>query len=65
MATYRVVCIEQGRTIEQSSFVAEDDAEALALFSLRHEVTDCEIWCGERLVARLPRGELPVLLKRR
>jgi|GEM_PF-6408546 len=58
MANYRVLCLERGRVAERSDYIAEDDGEALALFVLRRETADCELWCGERLVAAIPREDL-------
>lgn len=62
MPAYQLLCFERGRVVERLVFDAEDDAEALALFVLRNEQTDCELWCGDRLVARIPKGHAPMHL---
>lgn len=44
---------------EMHEIEADSDSEALALMGLRGEKSDCELWCGDRLVARVPRGSNP------
>ena len=40
---------------------ADDDVEAVELVRLGRELTDCELWCGKRKVAFIPRGGAPVI----
>lgn len=64
MPRYRVLCFEGPTIAERAEFEAEDDDEALVLFALRGETTDCEIWQGDRKVAVIPRGTTPRLAGR-
>lgn len=61
METYRVDCLSGSEVVETDQYEARDDIEALILFNLRGETTDCELWCGIRLVARVPNGGRPIL----
>jgi hypothetical protein len=61
VASYRIHCFDGD--IPDETFVAADDGEALALVRLRLVRVDCELWCGSRLVATLPKkGGAPLLL---
>ena len=62
MAIYRLLSIANQRVFDRVEYQAEDDTEALALFAIRGETTDCELWCGERRVATIPRGADPILV---
>jgi hypothetical protein len=53
MPLYRILCLDGGRIVESLNLDADDDKEAVALLMLRGEKTDCELWCGQRQVARL------------
>lgn len=53
---YRSYCLNGTKVVESDEYDAEDDAEALALFALRREKHDCELWCGDRKVATIPPG---------
>jgi hypothetical protein len=61
MAIYRLFCLDDGHVVERADYCADDDSEALALFTLRGELTDCELWFGNRLVATIPAGQSPKL----
>ncbi|KKC27738.1 hypothetical protein [Sphingomonas sp. SRS2] len=50
--------------VDRFDFEAEDDSEALALLALRREKLECDLWCGDRLVATIPSGANPVLAGR-
>jgi hypothetical protein len=50
---YRIHCFDSD--VPDETFVAADDGEALALVRLRLVRMDCELWCGSRLVATLPK----------
>lgn len=56
MPTYQVFCPNDISPGEEMYFEAEDDQEALSLFTLRGEDADCEIRCAGRLVAFVQRG---------
>ena len=60
MPVYRIHCL--GTEVPDETFEATDDAEALALAQLRLVPLDCELWCGARFVAALPKdGGRPIL----
>ncbi len=61
MATYRSYCLDGARVIESAEYEGDDDAEALELFALRGEKSDCELWCGDRKVATIAKGTEPIL----
>ncbi|MET0372620.1 MAG: hypothetical protein ABW128_00015 [Rhizorhabdus sp.] len=60
MTRYFVFCMDGDRILERLDFEAEDDAEAIALLALRRERVECDLWCGSRLVATIPKGGNPV-----
>ncbi len=64
MQTYRVHCLSGDQIVETGEYIAKDDSEAVTLFHLRGERTDCELWCRERLVAKIPKGSMPILVAR-
>ena len=64
MARYFVFCMDGERILERFDFEAEDDAEAVALLALRRERAECDLWCGDRLVAIIPKGENPFFIDR-
>ena len=53
MPGYRIDCFDGDNRDE--NFDAADDAEALELVRLRLVPFDCQLWCGARLVATLPK----------
>ena len=59
MVTYRIFGLEGGAPFERLEYDADDDAEALALFGLRGEKEDCNLYCGVRKVATIMRGNIP------
>lgn len=64
MARYFVFLMEGDSILERLDFEADDDAEALALLALRHEQVECDMWCGDRFVATIARGENPAFVYR-
>lgn len=64
MQTYRVHCLSGEQIVETGEYEARDDSEAVILFHLRGEKTDCELFCGERLVAKIPEGGMPIWVAR-
>lgn len=64
MARYFVFLMDGDSILDRLDFEADDDAEALALLALRRERADCDMWCGDRFVATIPKGANPSLVKR-
>ncbi|KRB79349.1 hypothetical protein ASE00_19760 [Sphingomonas sp. Root710] len=64
MARYFVFLMDGDSIIDRLDFEADDDAEALALLALRREQVDCDMWCGDRFVATIPKGTNPSLVTR-
>ena len=63
MAIYRVICLDSGRIVERCQYEADSDSEALRLFDLRQESTDCELWRGTTRIALIPKGCRPILVE--
>lgn len=52
--TYRYYCLDQfGRLHNAQWFGARNDEEAISAIEAKHPASICEIWQGERLVAKL------------
>jgi len=64
MARYFIFCMDGETILDQFDFEADDDAEALALLRLRREKVECDLWCGDRLVATIPKGTNPSRIDR-
>lgn len=64
MARYFVFCMEGDRILDRFDFEADDDSEAMALLALRRERVEIDLWCGDRLVATIPKGKKPIFVDR-
>ena len=64
MARYFVFCMEEERILDRFDFEADDDSEAMALLALRRERVEIDLWCGDRLVATIPKGKNPIFVDR-
>lgn len=54
MADYRLYCLDGvGKVSSAEWFEADDDEAAIEVAKETHEGSECELWLGKRLVARL------------
>jgi hypothetical protein len=54
VANYRIYCLDGANKVASAEWVeAEEDDNAIAIVSERHDGYKCEIWHGKRLVVRL------------
>ena len=54
MANYRIYCLDGLNKVAAASWIeAEDDEAAVELVTERHDGYKCEVWDGQRLVARM------------
>jgi hypothetical protein len=55
MTDYRLYCLDDGRHIAHGEwFEADDDEHAVAIVSAKKLGLHCELWQGNRLVAKIP-----------
>jgi hypothetical protein len=54
MRNYRLNGHKDGRIISTAVFDAADDGAAIEKARARAALVDGELWCGRRLVARIP-----------
>ena len=65
MGSYRFYPVKGGVRVKPAiPLGADDDVEAVELVRLGREPTDCELWCGKRKVALVPRSGAPVIWER-
>lgn len=58
MLRYRIFCHDGAHKLASAGWVqAEDDEAAISQVRERHDGYKCEIWDGQRLVARLDLSE--------
>ena len=56
MGTYRLYSLDGVRKVASAQWIeADGDDEAVVVAKEQMDGHDCELWQGERLVARLPR----------
>ena len=54
MANYRIYCLDGADKVASAGWIeADDDEVAVALVEQRHDGFKCEVWDGQRLVARV------------
>ncbi len=55
MTDYRLYCLDRVSKIESAEWLqAKSDDEALVLVRSMKKTINCELWDGNRLVARIP-----------
>ena len=58
MATYRLYCLDGLSKVVSAEWIeAEDDGRAVELAKDMTDAMKCELWQGDRLIARLDRKE--------
>lgn len=62
MPMYRLYCLHKGRITKGDWLEAEDDSLAIAAAREQNPDVDCELWLGERLIARIPAGGDPIVI---
>jgi hypothetical protein len=59
MADYRLYCLDGANKITSAENIpAQSDQAAIAIARARKMHTPCELWCSNRLVAKIP-AQLP------
>lgn len=54
MAGYRLYCLDGVRKVSSAEWIdADDDEAAIEVAKETHDGHECELWQGQRLVARL------------
>ena len=55
MADYRLYCLDGVGKITAAEWIdATGDAEAIMIASSLKKQVECELWCGNRLIVRIP-----------
>jgi hypothetical protein len=55
---YRYYCLDRAGQLHRAAwFDARDDDDAIAQVKARHQDATCEVWRGDKLIARLPAEE--------
>ncbi|HEY8433624.1 MAG TPA: hypothetical protein VIK68_03315 [Sphingomicrobium sp.] len=55
LGEYRLYCLDQNRHIAHGEwFAADDDDHAIALVTAKRLGIHCELWSGNRMVAKIP-----------
>ena len=62
IASYRLYCLDNGSIMKGDWIEAADDSGARDKVRLHHPDVDCELWLGDRFVAKVPAGCPPVLI---
>jgi hypothetical protein len=61
MPSYRLFCYEGTRISRGEIIESVDEMTVIEMVRRRHSDEVCEIWAGDRLVARLTKGGLAVM----
>lgn len=59
---YRLYCLRNGRITKGIWLEADNESEAVAAASAQNSDSNCEVWLGQRLIARIPAGGTPIFI---
>jgi hypothetical protein len=62
MPMYRLYCLHKGRITKGDWLEADDEPQAIEAARAQHPESDCEVWLGNRLIARIPAGGSPTMI---